>query len=310
MKIFSTLLFILLLSTIVYGAYFLYGELDRKNYNITPITNTQDEIPSIPQQNSQSKQFYNNMRFTDKQISYYFDERCSEEKINQLEKAFSIFEDETILELSQNSDGEIYIACSEIAPDPQTEGHFVAGEGGPTKVINGTKYAIILEGKISLFEDEECSRPNIAVHELFHVFGFDHNNDRKSILYPTLDCSQIYNQYLFDRINELYTTPSLPDLRPQNIELEKTGRYLKFSIEVSNDGLKEANQVDLDLFIDNEKTNTFELGDIDIGVKKIFSVENLRVPRGAKKVEFKVDSSSKIPEISDLNNNAEFNIED
>ncbi len=302
------ILLLIALAAVGFGIYVVYGELDRTDYQVVPL----DSGPSLTprQEFSQSKQFYPNLRFKDRVISYSFDPRCTDGKKQQIAEAFVLFEEETIVEFVPTlSEPDLFIACSELAPEPESEGHFVAGEGGPTKILNGSLYTIILEGKISLYEDEECGKPHIAVHELLHVFGFDHNSDPQSILYPTLDCDQVYNEYFFESINDLYEADSLPELVPQNIELEKTGRYIQFTIEVANEGLDIAPNVELTLIVDGAVADTFQLGDIDVGTKKIFRVENFRVARGARTVEFKVDTGNKIRELSEANNNAIFTIE-
>lgn len=309
MSLVNTLFTVILLVGVVIGGYLLYHELNASPDKIIQLNEPSSPTLPAPTQ-EKSKQFYPNLRFKDRVITYKFDPRCTEAKENQMAQTFKLFEDRTVVSFTETSgDPDLYIACSELAPEPEAAGHFVAGEGGPTRILNGTLYTIILESKISLYEEEQCSEPHIAVHELLHVFGFDHNNDRTSILYPTLDCAQVYNSYFFERINELYAADSLPDLVPSNITLSKAGRYIEFTIDVSNQGLDLAKNIQLGLYADNKIVDTFDLGDIDIGTKKVFTVRNLRVTSGASQLEFRVDPENAQSELSESNNNAAFSIE-
>lgn len=308
MRFFDILVLLIGFGALGFAGYTIYGEVDGTNYQVVPMNTAQSQLPQ--QHYEEAKQFYPNLRFPDKVITYGFDQGCTLDKKEQIARALNIFEERTVVSFIQvDSNPQLFIACSELAPDPEIQGHFVAGEGGPTKILNGTLYTIILEGKISLYEDEDCSNPHIAVHELLHVFGFDHTTDPQSILYPTLSCSQVYNSYFFERINELYAVESLPDLVPQNIELERNGRYIQFTVEVANQGLKNASNVNLTVMADTQVVDSFSLGNIDIGTRKIFKVENLRVPRDTRVIEFIVDRAGSIQELSETNNNAAFNTE-
>ena len=114
------------------------------------------------------------------------------------------------------------MSCSDITPEPTQKDHFVAGEGGPTLVINTTVYAIILEGKIALYRHEICDEPQIALHELLHALGFDHNSNSKSIMYPITNCAQELDDYIVQTINQLYSVPSRGDLLIEEIDANKS----------------------------------------------------------------------------------------
>ncbi len=251
----------------------------------------------------ESKQFYENMRFRDKHITYFLEEDCDEERRLRVEEAFDTLESETILSFSESStDAEIIITCSEIAPDPEQKGHFIAGEGGPAHIINTSLYAVIFDGKISFFRPEKCDKPNIAIHELLHVLGFDHNNNPNSILYPTLDCNQVIDEYLIEQINWLYSADSLPDLYISEVEAKKSGRYVNFDIKIVNQGLSNAEGVTLEIYAGDRFIKEFELQTIEIGTTKILNVENLAVPRTTKEITFSVDDENDIKELFDNNN--------
>lgn len=242
--------------------------------------------------NSTSKvdkiQFYENMRYRDKTITYSISEFCNADRASNVDKAFSILEQSTILNFRKVSEGEIKIFCSEIAPTPDEERHFIAGEGGPSEIIDTTNYAVIFSGKVSLFRENECKSPNIALHEILHALGFDHNENQKSIMYPITRCDQVLDKYIVDEINRLYDLDSIPDLAIEKVEASKAGIYLNFEITIANYGLQDANSSSLIIFSGNEQVKEFTLGDIDIGTKKILSVENLRMPLKTDPLSFEI----------------------
>lgn len=111
-------------------------------------------------------QFYSDMRFPNKEISYKI-YNCPLNKKEDMERAIEIVDEETILDFNMvNSGEEISIYCEERA---KRDGrHFIAGEGGPTNVTLTGNFNVITHGEISLLKDTLCERPNVAIHELFH----------------------------------------------------------------------------------------------------------------------------------------------
>jgi len=257
---------------------------------------------------SSSKQFYDNMRFTDKIIGYKIANECGSEKVSEIEEAFGILESRTVLDFRRDSlIPEITIFCSDIAPEPENEGYFVAGEGGPTEVINTTLYGIILSGKVSFFREDKCDEPKVAIHEILHVLGFDHNDNPDSILFPTLDCDQTIDDSIIADINSLYSVESLADLKVIDIDVAKSGRYLNFEISVLNQGLQDVDGVSLRVYSNDKFIKEFDLGEIDIGVTKFLEVTNLNLGIFAKSdtVIFVVDEENQIDEIFENNNQVE-----
>jgi len=85
-----------------------------------------------------SLQFYPNMRFPSKYISYKIYE-CSDEQTNKMENAFLILENYSILEFYPVKDNEeISVSCNN---EKRTIGKFIiAGEGGPTEIISSGNF--------------------------------------------------------------------------------------------------------------------------------------------------------------------------
>lgn len=237
-----------------------------------------------------SNQFYPNMRYRSEKISYYIEKECDFKKENEIKDAFSILEEQTILNFYESSSNpEIVFLCSELEPEPEEQGHFVAGEGGPTTILNSSVYSVILSGKVSLYRDEKCDAPQIALHEILHALGFDHNNNKKSIMYPVTDCDEVLDQYIVDQINTLYSVESLPDLVIEKVNMSKKGRYLDFNITVSNMGLQNANNVKLNILADGGKVKEFDLTTLEIGTKKFLTVQNLFLTKSSDQVFFVVE---------------------
>ena len=247
-------------------------------------------------------QFYDNMRYKSSRLSYNIDDTCDFGKIENVKEAFSILSEKTILEFYESENGhDIEILCADISPSSDEKGHFVAGEGGPSEVVQAGKYNVVLLGKISLFRIDKCDKPQIAVHEILHALGFDHNTNRTSILYPITNCKQEIDDYIIDEINSLYSIKSLPDLSIEKAEASKIGRYLNFEIIVFNVGFKDAEKSKLRVFAEDTEIREFDLEELNVGAKRILTVENLRLPlRKIDSVKFSVEFEPE--ELSKSNN--------
>ena len=197
---------------------------------------------------------------------------------------------------------DILVGCSEDYISKE-ENSFIAGEGGPTKIINSSLYNVILNGKILLYKESECDFPIVETHELLHVFGFNHINNPKDIMYNLSSCNQEISQETIDMLNSLYKIETLPDLYVSEINATKKGRYLDFEIEVRNQGLTEAENVGLYVSTDGKKIENFSLGDIELGAGKRIWVTSLKLPsRNVKSVKFIIDRENKIKELRRDNN--------
>jgi len=296
---------IILLILLGGALYFLWLNLPGKPVELTFINSISSGEEFVNY--SSSKQFYSNLRFPNREISYRIEPACGTKKNMEIQEAFSILESRTILDFytAPQEEAEITIFCSEIAPGSKGQGYFVAGEGGPTEVINTTLYGVIFSGKVSFFRDERCNKPNIAIHEILHVLGFDHNDNPNSILFPTLNCAQTIDDSIIKDINALYSVKSAADLKIIDVDATKSGRYLNFEIEVINQGLRDADNVILSIYSDDKFVKEFDLESIGVGTRKFLTVENLRVSRSSEKIIFVIDESDVIDELFENNNVAE-----
>ncbi len=303
---FSGFILILLIVALVFSGYYIYQNFPResipfKSFNLEETNITDNTLPS--------KQFYLRMRYQDKVINYNIADTCSTEKATSMKEALDTIDSLTVLSFKpvSKANSVLNILCSDISPEAEEENHFVAGEGGPSRVLDSKLYSVILEGKIALYREETCKNSNVATHELLHALGFDHNNNKKSILYPTLDCDQKIDDEIIESINKLYKDESLPDLVFSTANASKGGKYLNFHIEVLNQGLQPSKAINVSIYADGVFVETFELKEISIGAKKILDVENLKIPLNSKKIEFVIDAENKVPEIYENNNKITLN---
>jgi len=200
------------------------------------------------------------------------------------------------------------VSEQEVQKDMKT---FIAGEGGPTKFWNYTVYPLILEGTIILNKQsektEQCEEPITELHELLHVFGFDHINDTESIMYPYLSCSQKIDQEYIDHIVNLYSIEPKSELVFSELNATKSGRYLNFNVSVKNLGIINSENAILKISSENDEIKEFELNDIETGSTKLLSVNNLLLPsRNTETISFEIITPTK--EYNKENNIAQMNV--
>jgi hypothetical protein len=252
-------------------------------------------------------QFYSNMRFKEKRISYSLEPECSGTKLESIKKGLELLSSRTILDFYQKeNDGEISFLCSEIAPEPAQKDHFIAGEGGPTEIVNATRYSVILRSKVSLYRGEKCEEPKVSVHEILHALGFEHVKNKSSIMFPITDCSQNLDEDIIEEINRLYSEESLVDIAILNLKAVKRGRYVDFNILIMNQGLQDSRNSTLEISSENEKVAEFNLESTEIGSKRVLNVTNLAVPFSLENLEFNVRGVD--PELTLSNNRVEVNL--
>jgi len=226
---------------------------------------------------STEMQFYKNMRFSNPEISYKIENNCSLEKKNKMKRAFDYMTNLTILNFYPvNGNEEITVSCEE-KTKPSGNGFFVAGEGGPTKIIAGDNFYVIFKGEILLLRDSKCENPNIEIHELLHVLGFNHSQNKNNIMYPVSDCSQTIGNEIPEKLNELYSFPSYPDLKIGNVSADILGRYLNINLSVENIGLKDSQSERIIIYADGEKIKETKLDGIKIGEQLGVQITNIFV---------------------------------
>jgi len=251
---------------------------------------------------SSSAQFYPRMRYVSRDIEYAFTSMCGQKKKEDFKEAIKRVESVTVLRFHESANPEISITCSNLAPEPEEKGHFIAGEGGPSLIINTSRYSVILEGEIALYRTDNCKRSQIATHELLHALGFGHNSNKSSVMYPITSCEQEIDQYIIDEINSLYEEESYPDLVIEKVSGRKSGVYIDFEATIGNQGLAKVSGASLIVYANGKLRHTLLVGEIDIGAKKTLTIQNLKVPLSTEELELEVKINES--ELSILNNRA------
>ncbi len=294
-------IFIFLIICLVVFAGFLFYDRVPISFEKSKSANFTSETPTNVVY-SKSEQFYPNMRFPDKIITYSISDSCGIKRTSDALSAIDILEEKTILSFEPSSEGEITISCSNIAPQSDDESKVIAGEGGPDKILNLSSFYLIESGKVALYKKEDCNTPNVATHEILHALGFDHNDNPKSIMYPVSDCSQTIDESIIDDIASLYSIPSRADLLIESATLTKDSIYLNLNITISNLGFKDTTNSKLIISSNGEEIKRFDLNNIDVGIKKKLTIENLKTPRNTKTIDLLVEYLEE--ELSKENNKA------
>lgn len=230
-------------------------------------------------------QFYPNMRFAQLPISYSIGEACNVRKRADIKEALAQLEGTTPLRFVENKEGDISYACSQLKLPADQPTHFVAGEAVPTKIVNASAFYIIESANVSLFRDETCSTPQVALHETLHALGFDHTSNETSIMFPITRCDQTLDASMSDTLTQLYTIPSYADVVIVNLSANVSNGYLSFESTIANRGLALAETPSLMLRAgDFEKT--FALGSLPYGKATLLSAQHISFPRARTNISF------------------------
>jgi hypothetical protein len=254
---------------------------------------------------SNALQFYPNMRFSGTNLSYKI-EGCPLQRENDMEFAFEIMEQKTILSFyPAEQEQKITITCDDTN---KVEGNlFVAGEGGPTDVTIAGKFNIIESGKILLIKDSDCEKPNVAIHELLHVLGFNHSENPKSIMYAISRCDQTMGEDIIDFINEIYSIPSEPDLLFENASVSMHGKYLDVNFSIRNNGINNSEESVVKILADGKEVKEVEIPPIEMGYGRKTYLSNIWIKQiNVQKIELIIDNN--FEELDKTNNKITFEI--
>jgi len=312
------ILIVILLALVFVSAYFLYLNIPRApeklEVSVSPIQEQIQEQPGI--QITEIKQFYPNMKFNHNSISYFMDSNCEQEKKQKMLLAFDELSDNVNIITFYKTlvKPDIEISCAkgqEIESELKEEKHFIAGEGGAKSIIPTGRYHIITEGVILLYENNEkklrtidCEYPNVELHELMHVFGFDHVDNKNSLMYQLIEsCDQVLDSSIIELLNKIYTEENLAELYFENVNAVKKGRYLDFNLTIKNSGSIDSSSVVLTVLDNDEVVDKKDLGEIKFGAGITIETQNLKlIHLNPEKISFIIDKENKIKEINEKNN--------
>ncbi len=306
-QILLTIILIVLLGTFLFLAYMLYQNLPGEPKSLIAAF----EQPELETGNLsyEVKQFYPNMKFNHNSISYKINSDCDSEKRARMIAAFNELEDKvSAISFYESNNPDIEVSCSAEEGDSVGRDFFIAGEGGAKEIIQTKRYNVITNGVVLLYDNPsnaiQCSWPNLELHELLHVFGFEHSSDENSLMYPYLEsCSQKLDESIIQDLEELYSQENLADLYFAHVKAIKKGIYLDFNVTVRNSGVIDAEGVVLSVYDDKERIEDFDLRDISFGGGMNFQVFNIKLKnRNSDNIEIVIDPLNAIKELDEGNN--------
>lgn len=272
--------------------------LDEPNLNGS---NNNSEIEEDDSFTSNNMQFYKNLRYKDKKISYEIsNEGCTLKKESSARRAFNILSNETALDFyaaTTSESPEIFVSCQS-TKKPKGE-MFVAGEGGPINITKSGDFNVIHYGEVLLIEEEDCSRPNVAIHEILHAVGFKHSPNENNIMYSQSTCSQEIGEDIPNALNEIYSIPSLPDLTLEDVSVSThDGQYLDYNATIRNEGLEDSGQFNLSVYKDSDLVKETKIDPLDIGfgtklVSKNINLKNNNFEKLSLTIEYKSNEINK-----------------
>ncbi len=298
------LLIVVVIILMAFGSFYIYNNL--------PINPTKFTTEKIEENFTKvisyeaTPVFAENMRFDHNEISYFIENSCSNLRVSKMEEAFRIFNEKieivSFYKINDSDKAEILISCYE--EDIQVgDNLFAAGEGGPTKIVKIGRFNIIEKGRIYLYKEQECDYPIVELHELLHVFGFDHSKDPKSIMYSVYRCDQKITLNIINTLKELYSIEPLPDAKITELSVVKKGRYLDFNITISNEGLADIENISLMILSEGKEISQFYLQEIYKGYARTLIITNSKMfSSNINTIDFYIDYENLIPEIDESNN--------
>ena len=291
--------YFVLLVLVLIGGYWVYNNLLSNQIQELGLGGYNPDIQeSLINVSSEVKQFYPNMRFTNSKISYYIHPICEKEKVSKMNWAFSMLSENTgVLDFFEEEEGDaqILVSCSPKVYEKE-KNIFIAGEGGPTQIVNSS-WPVILKGKILLYNETRafCEKPILELHELLHVFGYEHINKSDHIMYPYLDCDQEINPNLLEHLVDLYNVQGFSEIYFDEVKGYKEryygSWYLNVNVSIVNKGIIDALDSRLEIYENEEKLEEFDLGIIEFGGGKKFFVQNLPIDN-REKIELRLKTES------------------
>jgi hypothetical protein len=173
-------------------------------------------------------------------------------------------------------------------------------------IIVSGNFNVITEGKILLLKNSNCANPNVAIHELLHVLGFEHSENQGNIMYNITSCNQVISDDIISLINELYSIPSYPDLIFENVSAIKHGTFIDINFTIMNYGLKDSEEFKIKIYSGDSLLKETNIDIVEIGRGRTISIQNIFAIKPINEIDVVIDST--FEEISKENNKIKLEI--
>jgi hypothetical protein len=143
---------------------------------------------------------------------------CGSQEIQRIKRAFEVIKNETdgkVSFIETNTLGDIQITCHKASVEydwsKNSEGYRALAES--TYYLEEDTYPkVISYGTIDFYDTLEnrvssnCKTyPDTEIHEILHLFGFDHVNEKYNIMNPVqIYCPSSINKDIINRLDEIY----------------------------------------------------------------------------------------------------------
>jgi len=170
-----------------------------------PLYKRPDWVDSPPRWNLSTPTQEKNPKWYTNNLTYTFQGNCTKTHIEKTGEAFAYLLNNTNTSLTFK---EVYsYECPDIKIDCLNITDLEETTIGLStfSYYNESEYTIIVGSEINLtIGDQLCPKPNLQLHEILHVFGFDHTGDGSDIMYKRYGCMQTLKDGLKNDLAQIY----------------------------------------------------------------------------------------------------------